>query len=60
MLQHIRKLNLAKLTPEQDARWGKLMELALGQGMTDEQAAEDAWLGLCEEWPELKRFDGAA
>lgn len=59
-MRHIRRLNLAKLTLEQDARWDKLIELALGQGMSDEAASEDAWLGLCEEWPELKKYDGAA
>jgi hypothetical protein len=50
---------LAELTQEQDARWGKLMELALGQGMTDEEAGENAWRGMCEEWPELAQFEGA-
>jgi len=51
--------NKAILTVEQDARYSQLMELAYGLGMDDTQADEDAWQGLCEEWPELAKFDGA-
>lgn len=51
--------NLAILTVEQDARWSQLMELAWNMGMSDDDASDDAWQGLCEEWPELARFDGA-
>jgi hypothetical protein len=59
--------NLAILTVEQDARYGQLFELAaneldedaLGEDKVNELADADAWQGLCEEWPELAKFDGA-
>lgn len=35
------------------------MGLAWGMGMTDRQAAADAWKGLQEEFPRLRKYDGA-
>jgi hypothetical protein len=49
---------LATLTAEEDARWDTLFPLAVNEGMTDEQAAADAWAGLQEEFPRLRSFDG--
>jgi len=53
------KRKLATLTPAQDYRYGQLFEIACGQGMSSAKADAEAWRGLCEEWPELKKFDGA-
>lgn len=55
----VKVLKLVKLTPEQDKRWGQLMGIAWGMGMSDAKAAHEAWQGLCEEWPELAKYDGA-
>jgi hypothetical protein len=49
----------AKLTELQDKRYGQLFEIGKGQGMSDLAADCEAWEGLCEEWPELREFDGA-
>ena len=56
----------ATLTPAQDARYGQLFQIAAEQlpastNETDQNAVADAeaWKGLCEEWPELKQYDGA-
>lgn len=51
----------AILTQEQDKRYGQLFEIAMnGDAEGDEDRADgDAWEGLCEEWPELRQFDGA-
>ena len=53
-----RKRKLATLTPEQDKVWVALFTLNLNNGMTETQADEDAWQGLCEQFPELRKFDG--
>lgn len=50
---------LATLTPEQDKVWVSLFTLNVNNGMTELQADEDAWQGLTEQFPELKKFDGA-
>jgi len=55
----VKTLKLVKLNEVQDVRWGQLMGIAWGMGLNDEQAASEAWDGLCEEWPELKQYDGA-
>jgi len=50
--------NLVTLTPEQDKRYEQLFALAASGGLSDAEADEEAWAGLCEEWPELAAFDG--
>ena len=46
------------LTPEEDARWQQLFALGMNQGMTESQADYDAWIGLQEEFPRLRKYDG--
>lgn len=50
---------LAKLTDIQDYRYGQLFEIATGQGMSAIKADIEAWRGLCEEWPTLRKYQGA-
>lgn len=47
-----------KLTPEQDYRWEQLFSMSIQDGMTDLEADEEAWAGICEEWPDLASFEG--
>lgn len=49
----------AHLTPEQAYRWETLFAIAVGDGMTDEEADSEAWTGICEEWPTLSMYSGA-
>ena len=51
--------NLAALSPEQDYRFGQLFGWACEEGMDDDAACSEAWRGICEEWPELAKYDGA-
>jgi hypothetical protein len=52
------KPRLPHLTPEQDRIWTTLFSLAVNHGATDAEADREAWDGLCEQSPELRRFDG--
>lgn len=54
----IRDKNLATLTPEQSKRWDTLFAIEANSGTNDDAAARAAWAGMCEEWPELRKFDG--
>ncbi len=49
---------LATLTVEQDKIWTKLFEIAANSGATDSQADKIAWTGLCEQFPNLRAYDG--
>jgi len=49
---------LATLTLEQDHRWDTLFAIEANSGTNDDAAASAAWEGMCEEWPELRKFDG--
>lgn len=56
----------AKLTPEQNARYGQLFQIAANSLPEDtpddevnEYADREAWAGLVEEWPELAAYEGA-
>ena len=51
---------VATLTPEQDARWETLFAIEVNGGASEREADARAWDGLCEEWPELAKCDGAA
>jgi hypothetical protein len=53
-----RAIMKAKLTPEQDHHWEQLFSWAKNSGYSDARADEEAWRGLCEEWPELEQFQG--
>jgi len=35
-----------------------LFSHSCNSGMDDLAADKAAWAGLCEEWPELKKYDG--
>lgn len=62
----------ARLTPEQDRRYGQLFAIAADEHKYDfddattatgeeasARADAEAWAGLIEEWPGLAAFDGA-
>jgi hypothetical protein len=36
----------------------RLERMQAREGATDEQADEEAWQGLCEQFSELKNYDG--
>lgn len=48
----------AILGVEQDKIWTKLFEIAANEGATNSEADKRAWTGLCEQFPELRSFDG--
>jgi hypothetical protein len=50
---------LAKLTPEEDKVWVTLFAIAINGGASSRDADREAWEGLCEQFPELKEYDGA-
>jgi len=50
---------LATLTVEQDSVWTKLFSSNVNSGMNERAADREAWSGLCEQFPELRAFDGA-
>jgi len=52
------KLKLTQLTPEQDKVWQSLFAIAANNGASDAEADREAWEGLCEQFPELRAFDG--
>jgi hypothetical protein len=49
----------AHLSPQQDARWETLFAIAVGDGLSDDEADAEAWTGICEEWPTLSKYSGA-
>lgn len=49
----------ATLTVEENKRWEQLMAIGLNNGLADEQADKEAWEGLCEEFPRLRKYSGA-
>ena len=50
---------LAALTPAEDYRWEQLFSSAINSGYSEKRADADAWRGVCEEFPRLRRYDGA-
>ena len=52
------KRKLATLTPLEDKRWEQLFSHNVNSGMNDRAADEEAWQGLCEEFPRLRKYDG--
>jgi hypothetical protein len=50
---------LATLTIAENKRWEWLFSWAVNNGYTQRAADKEAWKGLCEEFPRLRKFDGA-
>lgn len=49
---------LATLTAEEKKVWGSLFTHNVNSGMRVKQADADAWRGLCEQFPRLRKYDG--
>lgn len=53
------KRKLVQLTAEQNKVWTKLFEHEANSGCSGKEADRRAWVGLCEQYPELRQYDGA-
>ena len=53
------KRKLATLTAAENKRWEWLFSWAVNNGYTQRAADREAWKGLCEEFPRLRKYDGA-
>jgi hypothetical protein len=53
------KRKLATLTAAENKRWEWLFSWAANNGYTQRAADREAWKGLYEEFPRLRKFDGA-
>jgi hypothetical protein len=50
---------LAALTSAENKRWEWLFSWAVNNGYTQSAADIEAWRGLCEEFPRLRKYEGA-
>ena len=50
---------LATLTTAENKRWEWLFSWAANNGYTQAAADKEAWKGVCEEFPRLRRYEGA-
>jgi hypothetical protein len=53
------KKKLARLKPEENKAWVFAFEYYKNDGKTDLQADKLSWRDVCEEFPRLKKYDGA-
>lgn len=53
------KRKLATLTVEEKKVWESLFTHNVNSGMRVKAADAEAWKGLCEQFPRLRKFDGA-
>ena len=50
---------LTALTVAENKRWEQLFSWAVNCGYTQRAADREAWKGLQEEFPRLRKYDGA-
>jgi hypothetical protein len=50
---------LATLTSAENKRWEWLFSWAVNGGYAQLAADREAWRGLCEEFPRLRKYEGA-
>ena len=52
------KRKLVILKPLENKRWEQLFSWAMNNGYTEARADREAWKGLCEEFPRLRKYSG--